>query len=118
MFCGSNPCACTAKPKKTVPKVERVRKAPAPTPEKDEVGSPSPAAVWQPDKARPNLVNLERVRDPSIEAEAAAITLFAEADMLHHTSLVELRDRIRLPDYKIDAMIWRQRNDETVRRSE
>lgn len=118
MFCGSNPCACTAKPKKTAPRVERVRKTPASAPETGEVGSASPAVSRQTNHTRPNLANLQRVRDPSLEAEAAAITLFAEADMLHHTSLAELRDRIRLPDYKIDAMIWRQRNDERVRRSE
>jgi hypothetical protein len=51
-----------------------------------------------------------RVKDADEEALAYAVTCFAEQDMLHRDTLEELRHLVRLPDWKIRAMIWRQDN--------
>lgn len=118
MFCDHNPCTCT--------KVKRAKLGPAPTPHRaagsaSEVGpaaenpvSAPPVASEGPTRVRPNLASVARVRDEEkdteTEALAYAVTLFAERDMLHRDSLTEHRDLVRLPAYKIDAMIWRQDN--------
>jgi hypothetical protein len=44
------------------------------------------------------------------------VTLFAERDMLHHETLSEHRDLIRLPAHKINTMIWKQVNKGVVQK--
>ena len=134
MFCSPEPCVCNNKPARrpTRPKVERVRASPSPVPvvevtletgslpgQVSKVGATEVApSTVQPDRplrrTRPNLAGVTRVRDPLVEAENTAITVFAEADMLHHETLEELRDRIQLPPTRIDALIWRMKNREQV----
>lgn len=111
MFCGCNPCACGKSAKKAgPPKVTRVR----PERSAQQAAGEAREPVAQP-TARPSLASVERVRDPGTEQLSYAITLFAERDMLHHTSLAEHRDLIRLPKNAIDAKIWRQKHDELRR---
>jgi hypothetical protein len=42
--------------------------------------------------------------------------MFAVQIGIHHEDLELHRGIINLPDHKIDAMIWKQVNDESVRR--
>jgi hypothetical protein len=72
--------------------------------------------VPAPSQVRPDLSGVPRVRDADDEQLSYAITLFAERDMLHHETLTEHRDKIKMPESKIDAMIWRQVNRDEVER--
>jgi hypothetical protein len=133
MFCGTvHAGQCGGKPKP--PKVKRVVKAtpsstevpssvaPPPTVEAvGKVGSSEGGATSEPapapsptERARPNLSTVSRVREDAVFGPA--ITLFAERDMLGHEDLTRFRPIIELPDYRIDAMIWKQVNNESVQR--
>lgn len=128
IFCGEQACQCGKPAKKKVTKspatINRVRATPrassSPSDSKTgrEVAGVSAvkedSSATPPSRERPNLSTLSRVRDHDLEAEAAAVTIFAEADMLHRDSLVELRHLIRLPTHQVDALIWRQDNAEAV----
>lgn len=127
MFCGLNPCRC-GKPAKAAPRkpatktslVSPVTGMTGGTP--SEVGpetvAPPPVATVPstPSRGRPNLASVTRVPNEDSEALARAITLFAERNMLHWTSLKEHKELIRLPDLTIRRMIWRQENAEAVQR--
>lgn len=126
MLCGQNHTGqCGGQPVR--PKIQRAKKpspppapptsaAPAGTPGKvgpsEDTGSSEPELFTE--RARPNLSSVQRVRDPHDAAVGRALTIFATQIGIHHEDLTRYRDLIDLPDYKIDAMIWRQVNDETV----
>lgn len=117
MFCGLNPCRC-GKPAKAALKVTRVRPSAAPTgppsvtASRERISEVGAVTVASP--VRPNLANVQRVKDPGTEEMARAVTVFAEAEMLHHSSLIEHRDLIRLPPHEIDRLIWRSRYAERL----
>lgn len=118
MFCNRAPCACNAKPIKT--SVKKV--APNPTmPAKPKLepklepkpipAPPSRSAVPQPRKeVRPNLSGIRAIRSKDEEELARAITVLAEAGLLHRDELIRHRIMIGLPKHRVDALIWRQEN--------
>jgi hypothetical protein len=122
MFCGENHsgnCGGTAA-KKSAPKVTRVRPekpaqpvAPQPT-QRAESSKPDEVSVFDDAGYKPAMTSIARVRDPQEEELSRAITVLADADLLHHEELDKHRDRIKLPSYRINAMIWKQVNSETV----
>lgn len=129
IFCMQNPCRC-GKPDKPKAAPRKLSTSPVATPAPSRTsgrpldGAPSEvgsnavvaSAAASPPTRRPNLASVARVKNTELEALAYAVTCFAEKDMLHRDSLVEHRDLIRLPAYRIDAMIWKQDNVDTVQR--
>jgi hypothetical protein len=122
MFCGTAHAGqCGGKPKPL--KVDRARKTAspstmaqpsvAPPATVEVVGEVEPSVVVE--RARPNLANVNRVRDPHEIALGRALTIFAERFDLHHEDVAKYRNLIDLPEHRLDAMIWRQVNNESVR---
>lgn len=123
MFCGFAPCACN-KPAKPVATTKEV-KAPQPKapranlPTTHNPGiSPSPVAppireVRQagvpglPAASAPKTLHVKQYRSTEEEQWRRAITLIATVLGLSEADLVKHRDSLDLPDWKIEALIWR-----------
>ncbi len=131
MFCMNLPCTCeklkTSRPRKKAAPTSTapvVTSAPPPVTRPVEApGKVGPSEVFsgaespfpKEKSARPNLSTVARVRDAGDEAMSKAVTLFAQAFLIHHEDLRRLKPMINLPEHEIDAMIWRQENAESVR---
>lgn len=101
MFCDALPCVC-GKPKSVVRIPSKAQKPATPV---APVAKPIPAAPVSIPKSPSKIVNLSSPDDAEM---ARAITVLAEAELLHRDELVKHRRAIAMPSYKIDALIWRQ----------
>lgn len=95
IICGQTPCACSKQhkiqPKKATKLVPTVV---APT------GVPA--------EGRVNLANIPKIITDEQREFNCAVTVLADADLLHRDELERHRASIELPSHRIDALIWRQ----------
>lgn len=124
LICDETPCACRAKPKKTLPARQALPKNERPTPPKlPAVEQPArpparaglSAVRWPEPKPAPAKRVLPPApvarRDPEEDAMANAVTLFVKAGMVAESSIREHRRLVKLTDHEIRAILWRQRRE-------
>ena len=118
MFCERLPCECNKKvkpkpaaksaPKKAPPTTVTDSVAPAQNPVSPvKIPSAAKSAVQSTPPAQKSSVQFTSARTDERALERYALTVLAESEILAADSLREIRDRLDLPSWKIDALIWK-----------
>lgn len=116
MFCDTIPCSCNKKPAKTTPKLKKKSAPTIPVPTESPVTtkptvstkSTKPTTSSVPTKPPVDFTKIKQIRTEEDLALRNALTVLANADLLHRDELVKHRDMIDLPTNRIDILIWRQ----------
>lgn len=103
ILCGETTCVCNRQ-RRIQP-----RKATAPAQAAQSIPMTQPAQpAAQQQQARVKLTSVPKVATEDQVEFDRAITVLADAEILHRNELDKYRANIDLPDHRIDAMIWRQ----------
>lgn len=122
MFCNQLPCSCSKKtPVKKTPKSRVAKPAAAAVTTTPQPIAPEPKRTVTPIRvtspprrpianlnSRPDHSAIRSVKSDDERELARAITVLANAGLLHKSELARHRKLIDLPAWRVDALIWKQ----------